>query len=349
MVELELPVLPTTVIGSYPRPAWLRRIIRLWKAGKIEDAQMKEAFDDAVVSVLRDQEEAGIDIPSDGEQRRDEMAEYFAERIGGFKFYDPIRIWGNAYYRKPAVYSQLQYKENMVVDEFKFLKSVSRRQVVKVTITGPYTIADWSFNKHYSTKEELAFELAKIINTELKALENEGALYVQIDEPALPTHLEEVEWAVTTINEAVRNIKMKIGMHICYGDYSRITPYFETLRVSQLALEFANRGFKDIDIVKAMPEDKELGFGVIDVHNKRVETVEEIISGIRKMLELLPAKRLYINPDCMLKLLPRSIAKEKMKVMVKAVELLRKEIKSEGPVIELFNSYSLLKNSNEFR
>lgn len=333
MVEVKLPVLPTTVIGSYPRPIWLRRTIKLWKSGRLEDEHMKEAFNDAVVSVLRDQEAAGIDIPSDGEQRRDEMVEYFAERIGGFKFYDPIRIWGNAYYRKPAVHAPLQYNGNMVVEEFRFLRSASTKPVVKITITGPYTIADWSFNEYYSTKEELTFEIAKIVNRELKALEEAGAIYVQIDEPALSTHLEEVEWAVEAVNEAVSEMRIKISMHVCYGDYSRIIPYLENVKVSQFAFEFANRGFKDIEVVKKMPEDKELGFGVIDVHNRRIETVEEVASGIRRMLQLLPAHRLYINPDCGLKLLPRAIAKDKMRVMVEAVKKIREEIKDDGPVI----------------
>ncbi len=339
MSECRLPILPTSVIGSYPRPTWLRRMIRLRKSGKISEEHLKEAFDDAVVSVVRDQEDAGIDIPSDGEQRRDEMVEYFAERIGGFRFYDPIRVWGNAYFRKPAVYAPLQYKGSITVEEYRFLRSVSTRPVVKMTITGPYTIADWSFNEYYATKEELAFELSKIINMELKALEDAGAPYVQIDEPALTTHLKELDWAVEAINKAVRGVSIKIGMHVCYGEYSRILPYLENLRVSQLALEFANRGFKDIEIVKKIPEDKELGFGVVDVHNRRVERVEEVIVGIRKVVELMPVERLYINPDCGLKLLPRETAREKMKVMVEAVRKLRKEIRGDGPSIRLPQSF----------
>jgi len=335
MSDFRLPVMPTTVIGSYPRPAWLKRMIRLWKLGKVEDEQMKEAFDDAVVSVLRDQEIAGIDIPSDGEQRRDEMVEYFAERIGGFRFYDPIRVWGNAYFRKPAVYKQLEYKGSITVDEYRFLRSVSTKPVVKMTITGPYTIADWSFNEYYSSKEELAFELSKIINKELKALEEAGAPYVQIDEPALTTHLEELDWAVEAINKTIEGVGIKISIHVCYGDYSMIIPYLERLKVSQFALEFANRGFKDIEVVKRLPEDKELGFGVIDVHNRRVETVDEVISGIRRVLGLVSVERLYINPDCGLKLLPRRIAREKMRIMVEAVRKLRKEVRGDGPVIKL--------------
>ncbi|MCS7138702.1 MAG: methionine synthase [Crenarchaeota archaeon] len=334
MTDISLPVLPTTVIGSYPRPAWLRKVLRLWKTGKFDKEQVEEALNDAVISVLSDQVEAGIDIPSDGEQRRDEMVEYFAERIGGFKFYDPIRIWGNAYYRKPAVYAPLEYRGSIVVREFMFLKSVCNKPV-KVTVTGPYTIADWSFNEYYSSKEELTFELAKIINREMKALEEAGAPYVQIDEPALSTHPDELDWAIEAINMAVNNVRIKIGMHVCYGDYSKIIPYLEKLRVSQLALEFANRGFKDIGIVKKMPEDKELGFGVIDVHNKKIETTDEVYYAIKRMIEIFPARRLYINPDCGLKMLPRKIAKEKMRIMVEATRKIRGEVKDDGPVIKI--------------
>jgi len=108
--KIELPILPTTVIGSYPRPKWLREFIKGYREGKYKEDQLREAFDDAVIAVVHDQEDAGVDIPSDGEQRRDEMVEYFAERIGGFVFYGPVRVWGNNYFRKPAVVSKLKYK-----------------------------------------------------------------------------------------------------------------------------------------------------------------------------------------------------------------------------------------------
>ena len=328
--KILLPILPISVIGSYPRPKWLRRVIRLKKAGKIKEKDMKEAFNDAVIAVVKDQELAGIDIPSDGEQRRDEMVEYFAERIDGFKFYGPVRVWGNAYFNKPAVVAPLKYKGNIVVNEFLFLRRITNKKVVKVTITGPYTIADWSFNEYYKSKEALVLALAKIINKELKALEKVGANFVQIDEPALPTHEEEVEWAVKAINVALKGISIKLGMHICYGDYSKVLPYFDEIRVSQFALEFTNRRFKDLDLLKEYSFNKELGFGVIDVHSRNVENPKDIANAIRKALKIIPPEKLYINPDCGLKLLPRSIAFKKMKVMVEGTKIIREELKKEG-------------------
>ncbi len=326
--KVELPVLPTTVIGSYPRPKWLREFIKGFKAGRYKEKHLKEAFDDAVVAVVRDQEVAGVDIPSDGEMRRDEMVEYFAERIEGFKFYGLVRVWGNHYFRKPAVVAPLKYKGPMVVNEYLFLRSVAKAEVVKVTITGPYTIADWSFNEYYRSKEELASELAKIINKEIKKLEEAGALYVQVDEPALTTHPDEMDWAVEVINEAVKGVNIKVGLHVCYSNYRILKPYFDRLEVSQLALEFANRGFRDLNILKGL--NKELGFGVIDVHNRRVETPEEVAKAIQKVMKIIKPECLYINPDCGLKLLPREIAREKLKVMVEGVKIVRRKLARRG-------------------
>ena len=326
--RIELPILPTTVIGSYPRPKWLREFIKGYKEGKYREDQLREAFDDAVIAVVHDQEDAGIDIPSDGEQRRDEMVEYFAERIEGFIFYGPVRVWGNNYFRKPAVVSKLKYKGPMVINEYLFLRRISKAKIVKVTITGPYTIADWSFNEYYRSKDELASELAKIINIEIKKLEEVGALYVQIDEPALTSHPDEMDWAIDVINEAVKGVNIKVGLHVCYSNYRVLKPYFDELKVSQLALEFANRGFRDLNILKNL--NKELGFGVIDVHNRRIEDPRDVAKAISKVLRYVEPECIYINPDCGLKLLPRSIARRKLEVMVQGAKYVRERLLRKG-------------------
>lgn len=327
--EITLPILPTSVIGSYPRPWWLRKTKRLWEVGKADDEDLLEAENDAVVAIVREQELAGIDIPSDGEQRRDEMVEYFAERIGGFKFYGPVRVWGNNFFNKPAVVDRVTYKGPITLSEFLFLREVSTRSVVKMTITGPYTIADWSFNEYYSSKEELVRELSKIINNELKALAEHGALFIQIDEPALTTHPSEVEWALELIDRTADNVNAKIGLHVCYSNYRLLLPYLDGVKnISQLLLEFANRRFTDIDILKKI--HLEIGYGVIDVHSKRVETPEEVSNAIRKVLEYFPPDYVYVNPDCGLKLLPRNIAKQKIENMVKGTLMVREELRKRG-------------------
>jgi len=328
MKEVELPALPISVIGSYPKPKWLREMIKARKQGRIDDAHLEEAYRDAVSAVVKEQELMGVDIPSDGEMRREEMVEYFAEKIEGFKFFGNVRVWGNNYFRKPGIVGPLKWRGPMTVDEYKFLREVSTSSAVKVPITGPYTIADWSYIIYYKNKEDATFELAKIINRELKALEEAGATFVQIDEPALTTHPEEVEWAVEAINEAVAGVNMKIGLHVCYSDYSILKPYYDRLKVSQFALEFANRGFSDLEVVRGL--NVELGFGVVDVHSRTVETPEAVEAAINKIMEIIKPECLYINPDCGLKLLPRRIAREKLRSIKIGTEKVRRRLKEKG-------------------
>ncbi|ACP46069.1 5-methyltetrahydropteroyltriglutamate--homocysteine S-methyltransferase [Sulfolobus islandicus Y.G.57.14] len=326
----KLPLLPTTVIGSYPRPKWLRESIRLHKAGKISDEDLQEAFNDAVIAVLKDHYNAGVDVPTDGEVRRDEMVEFFAERIKGFKFYGPVRVWGTAYYRKPSVVSKIEYKKPMLVDEFTFAKSVSYTDNLKITITGPYTIVEWSYNEYYKNKKDLVFDLAKAINQEIKNLVEAGAKIIQIDEPALHTRREDVSWGVEAVNEAVKGVNAKLVMHICYGEYSFVAPYLNELKVDQINFAFKIYNYKPLELLKRYGFDKELGAGVIDVHNRRIETSEEVANDIRKILEYFTPEKLWINPDCGLKLLSRKIAYQKLVSMVEGTKVVREELKRKG-------------------
>lgn len=326
----KLPLLPTTVIGSYPRPKWLKEAIRLYHAGKVNEEDLQEAFNDAVVAVINDHYKAGVDIPTDGEVRRDEMVEFFAERIKGFKFYGPVRVWGTAYYRKPSVVSKIEYNKPLLVDEFKFASSVSYTENLKITITGPYTIAEWSYNEYYKNKRDLVFDLAKVINQEIRNLVEAGAKIIQIDEPALHTRKEDVKWGIDAINEAVKGINAKLIMHICYGDYSLVAPYLNEIKVDQINFALKIYDYKPLELFKKYGYDKEIGAGVIDVHNKRVETPEEVAKDINRILDYFTPEKVWINPDCGLKLLSRKIAFQKLLAMVEGTRKVREELKSKG-------------------
>ncbi|MDT7860779.1 MAG: methionine synthase [Saccharolobus sp.] len=330
----KLPLLPTSVIGSYPRPKWLKEAIRLHKAGKLSDEELQEAFNDAVVIVLHDHFKAGVDVPTDGEVRRDEMVEFFAERIKGFRFYGPVRVWGTAYYRKPSVVSKIEYGKPMLVDEFNFAKSVSYTENLKVTITGPYTIAEWSYNEYYKNKRDLVFDLAKIINQEIRNLTEAGAKIIQIDEPALHTRKEDVKWGIDAVNEAIKGINAKLIMHICYGDYTIVAPYLNEIKVDQINFALKIYDYKPLELLKKYGYDKEIGAGVIDVHSKRVETPEEVAKDINKVLSYFPVEKVWINPDCGLKLLSRKIAYQKLLSMVEGTKIVREELKKKGYSVE---------------
>ncbi|MBI5159795.1 methionine synthase [Candidatus Micrarchaeota archaeon] len=314
---------PTSIIGSYPRPKWLQDKMAEFAAKKISEQEMQSAFDKACIETIREHEEAGVEILSDGEMRRTEMTEYFAERIKGFTAYGPVRVWGNNYYNKPAIISELDYSQSLLVEEFKFIKANTSRGI-KVPITGPYTIIDWSFDEHYKDKQEAVMKLAKIENEELKALVNAGASFIQIDEPAFSTRPEEIDFAVEAIKEMVRGVDAKLAIHICYGEYDKIYPALLDFPVDQFTLEFANRSFR-VDYLKEHEFTKELGFGCIDVHNKNVESVDQIVAGLKKGLEIVPPEKLFVNPDCGLKMISRDVAKQKLSNMCQAAKKLRKE------------------------
>ncbi len=318
-------LLPTTVVGSYPKPKWLNRMIREYREGKLSDDIMEEAYKDAIKLVVKEHEIAGVDIIWDGEMRREEMTSYFAEHIEGFTIYGEVRVWGNNYYKKPAIVDELRYKDELAVGDFKYLKSITNKRI-KVPITGPYTIVDWSFNEYYKNKEEAVYALAEVMNIELKNLVKAGADYIQLDEPAIPTHDDELEIAKNATEIVTNGVNAYIGMHMCYGDYRKIYPEILEFKVDQLDFELANKKFADLKIFKEYDFTKDLGFGCIDVHTRRIETKEEVKESIRKAFEIVEPKRVYVDPDCGLKLLPKRIAFEKLKVMVEATKELREEL-----------------------
>ena len=318
-------LLPTTVVGSYPKPKWLNRTIREYQEGKLSDNIMEEAYKDAIKLVVKEHEIAGVDIIWDGEMRREEMTSYFAEHIEGFTIYGEVRVWGNNYYKKPAIVDELRYKDELAVGDLKYLKSITDRRI-KVPITGPYTIVDWSFNEYYKNKEEAVYALAEVMNIELKNLVKAGADYIQLDEPAIPTHDDELEVAKNATEIVTKGVNAYIGMHICYGDYRKIYPEILEFKVDQFDFELTNKKFVDIEIFKEHDFTKDLGFGCIDVHTGRVETREEVKGNIKKAFEIVEPSKVYVDPDCGLKLLPKRIAFEKLKVMVEATRELREEL-----------------------
>ena len=318
-------MLPATIVGSYPKPRWLNRLIREYQKGDISHEIMERAYADSIKAVVKDQEIAGVDILWDGEMRREEMTSYFADRIGGFKIYGEVRVWGNNYYRKPAIVDEIEYRDELAVSDYRFLRGITSNGI-KVPITGPYTIVDWSFNEFYKNKEEAVYAVASVINEELRRLVSEGANYIQIDDPAIPTHPEEIEIAKNSIEIATRGVDAYLGLHICYGDYSKIYPQVLEFDVDQLDFEFANRNFSNLDVFKKHDFTKDIGFGCVDVHTRRVETVGEIKENIKKAFDLVEPKRVYVDPDCGLKLLPSEVAFEKLKNMCQAVRELRGEM-----------------------
>jgi len=318
--------LPTTVVGSHPKPSWL------WEAfGKLERGQMtREEFEervrDAGKITVKDQELAGVDIIWEGEMRRRDMIEYLAGKMEGFVIYGDVRVWGNNYYRKPSIVAPVRYRDEWAVDDFTYLRGITDKDI-KVPLTGPYTMAEWCFNECYGSKRELVIALAEAEREEVERLVRAGAGYIQIDEPAIPTRPEEIDIAEEGVEIVTGGSSAYFGIHICYGDYSKIFPGILDFPVDQLTLEFANKEFVDLEWMGEYSfADEDLGLGCIDVHTRRVEKVGDVKRAIGRALEKIDPRELYVNPDCGLKLLPRSIAFEKMRVMCQAAKELRDEL-----------------------
>jgi 5-methyltetrahydropteroyltriglutamate--homocysteine methyltransferase len=319
----------TSIVGSYPKPKWLNRVSDLADDpdAKFSEDHLHEAHDDACRAILDEHERAGLDTVSDGEMRRNEMVEFFADRIEGYAFNGPVKVWGHNYFDKPSVVDDVEYTESWLVDEFTFTRSAASRPV-KVPITGPYTLASWSFNEAYDDDAELSYALADLVNEEVEALVDAGARYIQIDEPALATTPGDHAIVGECLERIVAGVpdEVRIGLHVCYGDYSRIYPELLDYPIDEFDVELCNGDYEQIDVFTDPEFTTDLALGVVDVHTSDVESVAEIKGNILEGFKIVPPERLTVSPDCGVKLLPREVAYRKMENMVTATREIEAEL-----------------------
>jgi len=314
----------TTTVGSFPKPPQLERARQQHARGELGADALFQMERDETVKLIRRQEEIGLDILVDGELYRGDMTTYFAERMPGFAISNPVRSYGNRYYRKPIAVGPIRRTKSLTVEWWKFAQSQTK-QPIKGMLTGPYTMMDWSFNEHYPSREAMAMDLAAAINEEALALQEAGAKYIQIDEPAVSVRPDELPLAVKALGRAAQGLKAKTITHICYGDFDVIYPALLDLPVDQIDLEMANSRYDLLERFKSQPFTKEIGYGVLDVHSHRVETKDEVKQGILRGLEVLKPEQMYVDPDCGLKTRTMDEAFAKLEVMVAAVREVRAE------------------------
>lgn len=330
MSRYEVPrKFPTTVVGSYPKTPHAERLIKARKAGQISEREFREMIKPAIREVVEDHLWAGIDIVSDGEQARDDMVVYFAERLRGFGPGGWVRVFDNEYFKKPIVVGRVEWAEPITVDLWSYAASVSGGRPVKVTLTGPYTMMEWSFDLHYRDRKELIADLARAIRREVEELVRAGARYVQIDEPALSTRpfKEEADMLKEAMDVIFRGLDVRRIVHVCYGRLERILPYILDYPVDQFDLEMKNSNFRLVPYLKEYGYDKELGYGVVDVHSFRVESVREIKEAVDRLMRegFIGPEKVYLDPDCGLKRLPREVARAKLRNIAEAAGLAREE------------------------
>jgi len=329
---MTLPILPTTVIGSYTMPEWLERAKNEYLSRRLSKRDLDEMHDAVRKAAIKDQETAGIDIVSDGEAQRDNMIDYFTERMPGVQ----VDLGSKRFYYdfyESVVRSKLATGTLGLNEEAKFLSKFSTHSS-KISISGPHTLVKRIQNKHYSSEADFALDLGKLLNLELKELVRAGATRLQIDEPYYSGFPEDLPWALRAINEMVNGVNAHITLHICYGNrygkpsfegsYQFLFPAILDAKVQAISMEFARRGEDDIKLFKDVPF--QVGIGVIDVKTNEVESAAFVADRIRRALEVIPTERLIITPDCGLVRLPREVAFSKLNAMVEGTRAVRKEL-----------------------
>jgi 5-methyltetrahydropteroyltriglutamate--homocysteine methyltransferase len=318
-------MLLTTTVGSFPKPDYLVKARNLFGQKRISQEELKQLERKATQEVIKLQEKIDLDILVHGEMERGDMVTFFAERLQGFTMSGLVRSYGNRFYRKPIIKGKIKRVGPIALEMFQYAQSLTCKPV-KGMLTGPYTMCDWSFDEYFRTRRDSVLNLAEVVHEEALDLDEAGAKYIQIDEPAISTHPEEIDLAIQAMRIVTSGLKAKTISHICYGDFTTIYPEILDLAVDQLDLEFANSDFSNLEIFKNPPFTKEIAVGVIDVHSHEIEKKEKVKKNIKKALEVFPAEKVYIDPDCGLKTRTPEEAEEKLKIMVSAVKEIRKEM-----------------------
>jgi 5-methyltetrahydropteroyltriglutamate--homocysteine methyltransferase len=331
---MSLPILPTTVVGSYSMPGWLERLKTEYFARRISRVDLDEIHDTAVKAAIKDQEVAGLDIVTDGELRRDNMIDYFVERMPGVQINHASKKFYYDFYDS-VVEGKLPHGPLGLAEDFRFLRANTEREA-KFCITGPHSLSKRIRNNFYPDEAAFAGDIARVLNLELKELVKAGARYIQIDEPYYSGFPDDLAWGVEVLNTLVEGVQAKIGVHICYGNrygkpswegsYRYLLPKIFDAKVHQLTLEFARRGEEDLELLRELVPHFEIGVGIIDVKTHAVETPDIVAERIRKSLKFAPADRVFVLPDCGCFHLPRHVAFAKLCAMVEGTRQVRKEL-----------------------
>ena len=321
----------TTVVGNYPKvpnlpkPAKLRNAISEYDTDKITNEQLKKVVEEVTIEVINEQINAGIDIITDGQIGWEDAQSHFASGIDGFSINGLIRYFNrNTYYRQPIIEKQLRWETPISVNDYKFAVKHSRSPV-KAVITGPYTLAMLSKNNYYKDFDDMVLDIASIINNEAVALQDSGAKFIQIDEPAIITNDVDVDLLKEATSKVFCNITAKRALYTYFGNIDGLYPEILDFDVDVIGMDFV-MGTENFETLEKTDFTKELGFGIVDARNTRLEKKEELIKNIKKIVRIVPPERLYINPSCGLEFLPRENAYAKLANMVSAVKVAKREI-----------------------
>jgi 5-methyltetrahydropteroyltriglutamate--homocysteine methyltransferase len=337
-------LIPTTIAGSLPKPAWLAEPATLWAPWKLDGEALVQGKRDAVRLALFEQEHAGIDIVTDGEQTRRHFVTTFIEGLEGvdFEHRKTVRIRNRYDADVPVVVGPVARRHPIYVDDAAFLRAETSQRV-KYTLPGPMTMVDTLYDAHYRSREKLAWAFAEILNEEARAIEATGVDVIQFDEPAFNVYFDEVrDWGVRTLERAAQGLSCRTAVHICYGygikanvewkqtlgsewrQYEETFPLLARSRIDQVSLECANSRVP-IDLI-AILEGKDVLVGAIDVASERVETPEDVAATLRQALRFAPAARVQACTNCGMVPLTREVTRGKLRALAAGAALVRAEL-----------------------
>jgi 5-methyltetrahydropteroyltriglutamate--homocysteine methyltransferase len=324
-VDLKGPGLWTTSVGSLPKPPSLIAARGRRARGEIDREELRELELEATREWVEWENSIDTDVVVDGEMYRGDMVAFFAEELPGLEIGGLVRSYGNRYYRKPIATGPIGRDHPVTVEWWKYAQSLTDAPV-KGKLTGPYTICDWSFNEHYPSRRDYVLDLARVIRDEALDLEAAGAKFIQIDEPAASTRMNELDLVIEAMRMITEPLSAHTITHICYGDFHKAYPKMLEIPVDQIDLEFANSEYSLLDEFADHPFTKYIGLGVVDVHSHEIESVDTIAEGIRRTLKFIPPERIFVDPDCGLKTRTVDEAKAKLANIKAAVDTVRAEI-----------------------
>ncbi len=332
----------TTIAGSLPKPSWLAETDKLWPRWKTEGVELEHAKNDATLLAIKAQEDAGIDIVTDGEQSRQHFVHGFLEAVAGIDFEHKVRmgIRDNRYEAMvPQVVGPLRLRARVHQTEALLARTHTKRKL-KFTLPGPMTIVDTVADRHYGDRRALAMAFADLLNEEARALQADGVDVVQFDEPAFNVYPREVnEWGIPALERAASGLTCTTAVHICYGygiaanidwkkglgdewrQYEQIFPALARSSIKQISLECAN-SHVPMELIGLL-DGKDVLVGVIDVASDSVETPEQVAAVIGKALDFVPCARLLPCTNCGMAPMKRAIAMAKLQALVQGSELAR--------------------------
>ncbi|MBI4469128.1 MAG: methionine synthase [Acidobacteria bacterium] len=319
---IDLPLFPTTTVGSFPKPENLMQARGKFARGVLTAAELEKLEREATEFWIRTQEQIGIDVLVDGEQYRGDMVAYFAEHVKGFQVSGLVRSYGNRYYHKPIVVSEIDWSRPVTVSWWQFAQSLTAKPV-KGMLTGPYTVMDWSFNEYYPDRKATCFALARGIRVEVEALIEAGAKIIQIDEPAVSVRPEELPIAIEAMHMVTDGLPAYFITHICYGAFENIYPGMLETPVENFDLEMSNSNLDLLELFKRHPFTKDISFGVVDVHSHLLEDLDTVKKRLKEAAAVIPPEAIWVDPDCGLKTRSVDEAIGKMRLVVEAARSLR--------------------------